>query len=139
MTVAIWPSDLPRPLREGYASTRSDTRRRRLAGGPLGYTRRFSSAPRIVNLSIEVSRAKKAIFDLFYDSTLKDGALPFWMPDPTTDGTILLDDAFQPILDETDTPILIDARWLVLFGEELPSDVQKGGQYVISFSVAVLP
>lgn len=139
MSVSVWPTELPRPTQQGYQATTAETRRRRLAGGPLGFSRRFSSGPRIVNLTIECTRALKAIFDAFFEQTTKGGSLPFWMPDPTSDGTVLLDDQFAPVLDQADQPILMSARWLVLFGEELPIETNSGGRYVISFTVAVLP
>ena len=93
----------------------------------------------MVSLSIEVSRARKAIFDAFYDDTTKQGSLPFRMPDPTTDGTFLLNEDFSPILTSDGDPILMSAEWLCLFGETVPLERMVGGRFEISFTVAVMP
>ena len=139
MTLAVWPSELPCPLREPYTQERQDARLRKAAGGPPGYRRRFSSTARFVTLGIEVSRARKAVFDDFYDTLTKGGTLPFRMPDPTTDGTYLLDDAFQPILTDEGDPILMSAEWVCLFSEPVPNERMVGGRYIINFTVAVMP
>ena len=139
MSLAAWPADLPKPLRAPYAQERQDTRLRKAAGGPPGYRRRFSSAARMVSLGIEVSRARKAIFDVFYDEITRQGSLPFWMPDPTTDGIFLLNEGFAPILTSNGAPMLLAAQWLCLFGEPVPVERQIGGRFEISFTVWVLP
>ena len=139
MTVPVWPTDLPKPLRAGYSQERQDTRLRKASGGPPGYRRRFSSAARLVTLSIEVTRARKAIFDNFYVVETVHGSKPFQMPDPTTDGVALLSGDYLPILTSEGEPILLSAQWLCLFGEQVPSERLIGGRFEISFSVAVLP
>lgn len=139
MTLAVWPSELPSPLREPYSQERQDARLRKAAGGPPGYRRRFSSRARFVTLGLELTRARKAVFDDFYDVVTKDGALPFRMPDPSTDGQLLLDAQFNPILTQTGDRILLAAQWVCLFGEPVPSERMFGGRFVINFTVAVMP
>lgn len=138
MTVAVWPSELPYPLRASYLQERQDNRLRKAGGGPPGYRRRFSNTARLVTLGIEVTRARKAIFDTFYDDLTK-GTLPFWMPDPTTDGVPLLGQNFSPILTAKGSPLLIASQWLCVFGEPVPSETIVGGRYAVSFTVAVMP
>jgi hypothetical protein len=139
MSLAVWPSELPCPLRETYNQDRQDARLRKAAGGPPGYRRRFSSTARFVTLGLELTRARKAVFDDFYDEVTKGGTLPFRMPDPTTDGTFLLDGNFQPVLTETGENILLASEWLCIFSEPVPNERMVGGRYLVSFTVAVMP
>ncbi len=140
MSVAVWPSELPKPSRDGYQAQRLDARARR-SGGPVpGYRKRFSNAPRLVSLSlVDVPRSLKAVFDRFYEVITADGTLPFLMPDPVTDGWPLLASDGRPILQAGDTPVLMSAQWLCLFGDEPPVEHISGVRFDIAFSVAVLP
>jgi len=140
MTLPAWPSGLPCPKRAGHQSQFDDPRLKKAADtGPPGYRRRWSSVARNVALAIEVTRAEKAIFDTFHQVTTQMGALPFTMADPTTDGWALLDNVGNPVLDGNDTPILLAAQWLCLFGEEMPLETFDVGLFQLSFSVWVLP
>lgn len=140
MTVATWPTSLPKPLRTGYQTQILDPRlKRSAASGPPGYRRRWSSVARSVALTIDVPRADKAVFDGFYEVTTDFGALPFWMPDPTTDGWPLLTDTGAPVLDGDGTPILMSAQWLCLFGDTTPVATIQGVRFQIAFSVVVMP
>lgn len=139
MSVAVWPDTLPCPMREGYEASRQDPRQRRAASGPPGYRRRFSSAARLVRLTLEVSRAQKAVFDNFQRNDTRDGTLPFYMPDPTTDGWPMLTGDGTPVLTGAGAPVLLSARWLCLFGEDVPVETIIGVRFRIAFSVAVMP
>lgn len=139
MTIPEWPTSLPRPARGTYQAQLADGRISKTGGGPPGYRRRFSSVPRLVSLSINVPRSEKAVFDDFYEEQVGFGSLPFWMPDPATDNWPLLSSEGKAILDEVGRPILLAARWLVLFGQETPVETIKGVRFDISFSVAVMP
>ena len=139
MTVATWPASLPRPARNSWQAQQDDGRMRRSGGGPPGYRRRFSSTARMVSLSINVPRSLKAVFDNFHRDTTAQGTMPFYMPDPTTDGWALLDAQGRPLKDGTGRPILLSARWLCLFGEEHPIETIQGVRFDIAFSVAVMP
>ncbi|MBW8447267.1 MAG: hypothetical protein K0M49_16725 [Arenimonas sp.] len=107
--------------------------------GPPGYRRRFSGVPEAVSLSILVDRNNKAVFDNFRKDLTKQGSLPFWMPDATTDGIPLLTPTGAPLLTGAGEPILMSARWLCLFGEQLPASTIVGVEFRISFSVMVMP
>jgi len=140
MSVPTWPIDLPRPQREDLQVQINDPRLRKpTETGPPGYRRRWSSVARTVTLSIDVPRSLKAVFDRFYEFETKFGSLPFWMPDPMTDGWPLLDASGNPLLTNDGLPILLSAQWLCLFGEETPVQSIRGIRFVIAFSVTVMP
>lgn len=140
MTVVLWPSELPKPSRDGYQLQREDSRLRRSAGGARGYRRRFSSSGKLVQLQlIDLPRSLKAVFDNFYEQATKDGVLPFLMPDPATDGWPLLSPTGEHVLNGDGTPLLLGAQWLCLFGEETPVETISGTRFNIAFSVVVLP
>lgn len=135
-----WPSDLPLPQRNGYQGQNQDPRsRRRAQAGPPAYRPLYSSAARNVSLSIHVDRDQKAVFDGFYDRDTKKGVLPFLMADPVTDGWRLLGTDGLLLLDPAGTPLLMSAYWLCLFGDTTPTEIVSGVNFVISFSVAVMP
>ena len=139
MSVPYWPTDLPSPTRAGYQSQRGDTRLTRKASGPLGYRSLFSNAPTVVGLNLELTRDLKAVFDGFYDDLTRGGILPFWMPDPTTDGWALLSDQGQPLIGIDDAPVLLSAYELCIFDAETPSEAISGARFNISFRIAALP
>ena len=140
MTVPVWPAEMPRPERSTWQNTPQEARLKRQSdSGPPGYRRRFSSAADLVTLSVVLSRKDKAIFDRFFREVTQRGAVPFWMPDPTTDGWALLTSAGLPILDTSGAPILLSARWLCLFGDTLPVETVQGIEFRKTFSVMVLP
>jgi hypothetical protein len=140
MSVPQWPTDLPRPNRQGYSAQNRDPRLRKNAdAGPSGYHRRYSSVARTVGLSFDLSRSEKAVFDKFHNVTTGFGHKPFLMPDPTTDGWPLLDSTGAPVLTTDMQPLLISAQWLCLFGDNPPSETIRGLEFVISFSVEVMP
>ena len=140
MTLPSWPTVLPRPERSGYESRLEDPRLRRATGsGPPGYRRRWSSVARTVRMTIEVPRADRSVFDLFFEDTTAMGSLPFLMPDPTTDGWAALTGGGVPILTEDGSPILLAAQWVCLFGSEMPAVTARGIRFRIAFSVSVMP
>jgi len=137
MSVAVWPSELPCPLRRTLSGQRVDGRLSK-PGPTRGYRRQFSNVPKIYALSVAVTRSGKAVLDQFVDETLKGGALPFYMPDPVTDGWAMLTSEGAPMLMADGTPMLLAAQWLCLF-EDLPSEQPYGRGFEIAFSVAVMP
>lgn len=139
MTIPTWPSQLPCPERSSYQAQRANSRLAKQGNGPTGYRRRFSSVPRLVVYSIDVPRSLKAVFDNFYEVTTADGALPFRMPDPVTDGWPMLTSDGQYMLDINGTPLLLSKMDLCLFGQEPPSETIKSARFEISFSVQVMP
>ncbi|WPY94673.1 hypothetical protein T8T21_00675 [Limimaricola variabilis] len=139
MSIATWPTVLPRPTRSDWQAQWDDPRQRRSAGGPPGYRRRYSATAKSVSLRIDVPRADKTVFDIFYEKTTRMGSLPFWMPDPTTDGWPLLTADGDPVVDATGAPLLLSARWLCLFGAEPPVETMRGVRFQFAFSVSVMP
>ena len=137
---ALWPAELPRPLRDGYRQSAVEARGARSAEtGPPAYARRYSSVPRSVALSLVLSRSQKAVFDRFWRDTTRHGARPFFMPDPTTDGWPLLTPDGQYLLGTGGTPLLLSAQWLCLFGDSLPAETLRGASFTLSFDIWVMP
>jgi hypothetical protein len=140
MTIPTWPSELPRPERDTWQKTPQEARlKRNNDSGPPSYRRRFSSVAKSVNLSILVGRGQKAVFDRFFDDTTAGGSLPFYMPDPTTDGWKLLTADGRSLLTSDGRQILLAARWLCLFGESLPTETIVGIEFRLTFSISVMP
>jgi len=140
MTLAVWPTDLPKPERASWQASPMEARLKRQGdSGPASYRRRFSSVAKATSLSIVVSRDGKAIFDNFYAEETARGSLPFYMPDPTTDGWPLLIQDGSPLLTHDGTPVLLSAEWLCLFGDAVPVEAVVGVAFRISFSVMVMP
>jgi len=79
------------------------------------------------------------VFDTFFQDQTRHGALPFYMPDPTTDGWPLLLADGRPFLTSEGKPILLAARWLCLFGDTQPAVGVVGIEFRINFNVWVMP
>lgn len=139
MSIPVWPSDLPKPLRAGYQRDRQDIRVRKRGNGPQGYRRKYSAAVEILSLSFELTRSQKAVLDNFYSHATSDGALPFYMPDPATDGWAMLSSSREQMLMPDGTPLLIAKRMLCQFSDNLPSERFVRDLFEVSFSVEVLP
>ncbi len=141
MTVAVWPSDLPRPLRSGWQRQAVDPRRPRVnETGPVSLGRRFTSVPQTVVLTMRVDRIQRDIFDRFVELTLAHGSLPFWMPDPSTDGWPLLTPDGVPLLTPEGVPLLTTRQWLCQMGSEMPVEGPvQGITFQLTFTVLVLP
>lgn len=138
--IATWPSTLPRPLRESWQASPQDARlKRRTDNGPSGYRRKFSSSAKLVSLSIDVGRDGKAVFDNFFADECAKGSLPFYMPDPTTDGWPLLADGGAPLLTDEGVPLLLANIWLCQFGDSVPVETVIGNRFRVAFSIAVMP
>lgn len=140
MTLPSWPAALPRPNRQGYQASIDDPRLARAReAGPPGYRRRWSSVARQVALVIDLSRTKKAVFDQFYEITTGFGSMPFWMPDPVTDGWPMLSAGGLPVLTGDGAPLLMSGQWLCLFGATPPVETILALEFRIAFSVSVMP
>lgn len=144
MTVAVWPSSLPKPDRDTWNAQPQDARlKRQSEAGPPTWRRRFSNAAKMVSLSVLLDRDQNAIFENFYLYDTKQGSLLFWMPDPTTDGWFLYTDDGSPLLisggDNDGAPILLGAQWLCSFGDTLPNETVVGIRFRRTFSVVVIP
>lgn len=144
MTVPVWPEALPRPERNTWGAQHQDPRKqRRSEAGPTTWQRRFSSAAKIVSLSVEVSRDELAVFDKFHRHDTAMGSLPFWMPDPTTDGWGFWTHTGAPMLiaggPHDGEPILLAAMWLCSFGGQMPRETISGVRFRKTFELVVYP
>lgn len=138
--ILTWPDTLPRPERSSWQVQPQDARRKRQADtGPAGYRRRWSSATKIVTLSVLLSRSERAVFDQFFHRDCAEGAHMFWMPDPTTDRWPLLTTEGAPLMIDAETPLLIAATWLCLWGDQLPAETLVGREFRKTFNVVVMP
>lgn len=140
MTHPVWPEALDRWERDGWQVQPQEARQQRQSdAGPPGWRRRFSAAAKTVGLSIVLTRDEKAVFDEFFAVTCARGSRLFWMPDPTTDGWAMLDSAGHPLL-SGDQPLLLSARWLCSFGDQLPVEtIAEQVKFRKSFNVVVMP
>lgn len=139
LMIPTWPTELPRPNRSGYQRQALDPRlARSTETGPPGYRRRYSAVAETVNLVVQLTRVQRGIFDTFHRD-LGHGSLPFWMPDPTTDGWPLLTGDGVPLLTGDGAPLLIAAQWLCLWGSSMPTETIQGVEFIKSFSVVVMP
>ena len=138
--IPMWPAELRKFQITGWQSQPQDARRKRLSdAGPPSYRRRYSSVPKLVALSLVVSRNEKAVFDQFYHVTCKEGAKTFYLPDPSTDGWPMLSAAGEPML-SGGVPLLLAARWLCAWGDPPPVETMDGDvDFVKQFSVVVMP
>ncbi|MBY2950512.1 hypothetical protein [Rhizobium leguminosarum] len=140
MTVPAWPTTLPRPERSTFQMTPAEARlKRRADAGAPAYRLRFSGVPKLVTMSILVTRAGKSVFDLFHQNDTRWGSLPFTMPDPTTEGWPMTDAAGNPLLDGAGNPLLMSGTWLCMFGEQPPVETIVGVRFRKTFNIVVLP
>lgn len=134
-----WPSELPRPNRQGWQRSLQDARYdRSSSAGPvlprLIHSVRMASVAQVMNLD----RREKAIFDKFVEFETRLGSLPFLMPDPTTDGWPLLTTTGEPLLTSAGQPILLTSKKRCYFGKPLPVETLLQNQFQISFNIVVL-
>lgn len=140
MTLPFYPDELPKPTQDGYQVARGDGRiMSRNDAGPPNIRRRYTSVINTVQFSTFLSRAQLARFDRFYVEDTKQGAKPFLLLDPGTDGWALLDDDGSPLLTEDSVPLLLAETWVVTFGGKLPVITNRATHWTVSFEVAVLP
>jgi hypothetical protein len=141
MTLPVWPATLPPPLRNALGVQRLDGRRFREGEVmPPRMGRKSSSRARLIQLTLILDRQRLAILDQFYEHDLAGGTRPFWMPDPVWDGIALLDETGNPLLTDTDAPILSTRLMLCQWGYEPPVEGPlKGAEMPVSFSVWDMP
>jgi hypothetical protein len=84
--MAAWPGTLPDwVLSQGYGEKPPDQLlRSQVEQGPAKVRRRYTAAPRPVQVSIAVTAAQLETFDAFYLTTLEGGALTFDWQHPRT-------------------------------------------------------
>lgn len=137
---AMWPSELPRPMRANYGEAYDDLRVTRTAdAGPPSFRNRMLSVVKTTQVSLALPVDRLMLFRSFYEETLKNGALPFWMADAIEDGLPLLLDDGTPLLATDGLPILQTVNRLYLFGRSLPQTVPHGVGYQVTFNLSRMP
>jgi hypothetical protein len=140
MTVPLYPSNLPRPLRQGFQVTFPDGRQQTQPEvGPPRTSLRFSSAATPVAMVTDLTRDQLARFWRFWSEDTSGGALPFLIADPTANDWPLLSADGEALTTGDGTPILISAWWLVVFGRQPPIEVPVGIRFRLQFSLMVMP
>mgnify|MGYP000884912405 FL=1 len=86
VVLEIWPVGLPQiPLRDGYVETEPNViKRTDMDEGPAKQRPRFTVGIRPFLVQLEMDLDQVAIFETFYEDTLKDGTLPFTWKHPRT-------------------------------------------------------
>lgn len=140
MTVPIWPTELPRPMRDGYQrqlpsgaiSTRRDA-------GPPFVRRRFSSAVSAVTMTIDVSADPRARFWRFWEEEVAHGTIPFFAPDSSLTDWPVSDAGGGTLTTDAGDAIGIESWWLVVAGESAPTEAPAGNRWRITMQLTVLP
>jgi hypothetical protein len=114
----VWPSTLPQfVLRDGYQSGTGDGRlRSQTDAGIAKLRRRFSAVPRPLSARAHLSASQLEVFKTFVHDTLKEGSLPFQLPSP-----------------EGGDPLIVQ------FGQNMPTWVPQGVDWIVSLDLAILP
>lgn len=141
MSVAQYPSTLPPPERAEFAHMRGDGRREfRTDAGPSLRRRRFSRAVNAVSFGVMLKTWQVGVLETFWERDLKEGSLPFVMPNWRRHGLMLLTDDLSPLLTDDGVPLLISDYRLYAFGARLPRTVQIAGDaWRVSFDLDELP
>lgn len=142
MTIPVYPSELPAPLRSDYAETAGDGRAIfRNDAGPVSLRRRFAATMDVIPVTTRLYRWQLELLDNFYLQDTKQGSLPFTMPAPLTDGFPIMDENLDYLLDENGEQLLFTETMLVLFAEQaLPTRKQIDVEaYDLNFRLWRLP
>lgn len=142
MTLPRWPSDLPRPDRQGFQVSVPDGRlATRPEAGPPRVRRRFSAAATPMQMTIRVDADQRARFERFWGEDLSRGSLPFLMPDWRFDGHGLRTGTGGGGLVTAAGGRLIIAAWvLVMFAtDQAPAQTPEGVGWRIVASFSILP
>lgn len=86
--MATWPASLPQALHIGATEQRQKAFiRSEMETGPHKQRRRFTAASRFIRGSLLLTKAQRATFDTFYETTLGEGADEFDWVDPNDNST----------------------------------------------------
>jgi hypothetical protein len=139
---AVWPEALPRPLRDQYSGQRVDPRRERTVAYGTGNDRpRFSAVGRYINAGIMMDLAQRQEFWRWYIDELREGVLPFWMPDFELTGAALTDDQGQMLTDDDGRVItMVRTNLCRIATGSVPTEGEFSGQHrLVSIQLEVLP
>lgn len=140
MTLPSWPTELLRPLVDGFQHAKQDNRIiARSERGPPRVRRGMSKATEAVSVAFYCSDDHKARFERFHVEETDVGALPFLVPSWIVDNHDLLTAEGLNLLDHEGTPLLIAGTWVCLFGQSAPSTVPMGLEWRVSFDLVILP
>jgi hypothetical protein len=103
MATAVWPSTIPQcPILNAF----SEERQRNLAAfapevGPQRMGRRSTAVGIMTSVSFRMTLFQVRLFNIFYETTIADGSLPFTWPHPITGATYVwkFDDGGAPKFD----------------------------------------
>lgn len=91
-------------------------------------------------MQVTLDAEQLGVFEMFFEETLIEGSLPFYMTDSVRDGRPLLDESGGQILDDGDLPILVTVTRLCLWGDEPPRmTARTQDHFRMAFSVMFMP
>ncbi|MBN9243375.1 MAG: hypothetical protein J0I98_11325 [Mesorhizobium sp.] len=139
MAIPVYPSELPRPLRDPYKIAHGEGRyRSKNDAGPGNVRGRFSSVVDTVSYSTILRTTQLGRFQWFHSQETKRGALPFLMTNWGEDGLVWLDENEDILLFEDGAPIAATETWLVLF-DGLPVITPRAIDWTVTFTLSVMP
>lgn len=82
-----WPATLPQaPVADGYRETTTTGRIvSPMSMGPVKMRRRSTAITRVYDVTYLLDTTQRATFETFYHTTLDEGSLTFFWPDPHGD------------------------------------------------------
>jgi len=136
-----WPSELPRPRRDGYVSVLPDGRTStKTEAGPPRVRRRFSAAVATRQMAIDVTADQRLRFWRFWREETVGGSLPFLVPDWTVDGVTITTEGGADLTDANGAPLLVAAVDVAMFAtSQPPSEAPIGVDWRITFQLSVMP
>ncbi|PTW61436.1 hypothetical protein C8N35_102145 [Breoghania corrubedonensis] len=141
MSVPLWPSELPRPMRSGYRGGIGDGRQAtRPEQGPVRVRRRYSSVAMPLAMTVDVTLDERKRFERFWREDTSEGSLPWLMPDPESDGHPILTTDGAPLLTADGAPLLLSHWWLVMFDtQSAPSWSPRGIRWQVQMTLMIMP
>ena len=138
MTFPTYPPELEQRLMVGLTRAPGDGRLRTEPQRGPAFERGGSDAlPETVQAYTILPIAHAERFWSFYRETLGRGVGRFIIRDQRLDGLPLLDESYEPILDENGLQIPDTSNWTAKFGA-LPSETSLGGgQWKLSFPLEI--
>ena len=135
---AVWPPELPPPLRAGLELGYGDGRLKPTAeGGPPRSRERFASTPRLFQCTQDYDDNEAARLERFYEEELFQGVLPFLLENWLTRG-VALGTIQGEILTTTDgEAITIVDTWRCNFADGLPRRQPHGIRFRVAFQLWV--
>lgn len=138
MTAIRWPEGLPGPMPSGYSEVRQEARRQVAPeAGPPHMRRRFTSVATFVQMTFRVSLDDALRIERFYVEDIREGTLPFEMPDPLRDDATLQTAVDADVTTQADAPVFVARTRLCSWGAS-PPVLSVVGPDVIDVSVPIV-